>query len=94
VINFFRALAAAESAKRIGREVELDRAWQAAPEFTVALGPLSPGALRDYRGRRIVLLVLYTLPESRARITELARSYDLLSIIGVEVVAVSTLPSP
>jgi len=94
VINFIRALAAAEGAKRIGREVEPDRAWLAAPDFTVAVGPLAPGALRDHRGRRMVLLVLYTLPESRARITELARSYDLLSIIGVEVVAVSTHVSP
>jgi putative copper resistance protein D len=94
VINFIRALAAAEGAKRIGREIEPDRAWLAAPDFTVAVGPLAPGALRDYRGRRMVLLVFYTLPESRGRITELARSYDLLSIIGVEVIAVSTHPSP
>src|SRR5439155_12538593 len=57
VINFIRALAAAEGAKRIGREVEPDRAWLAAPDFTVAVGPLAPGALRDHRGRRMVLLV-------------------------------------
>jgi putative copper resistance protein D len=94
VINFIRALAAADAAQRIGHDIEPDRAWLAAPDFTVAVGPLAPGALRDYRGRRMVLLVLYTLPESRTRITELARSYDLLSIIGVEVVAVSTHPSP
>ena len=42
----------------------------------------------------MVLLVLYTLPGSRARMTELARSYDVLSIIGVEVIAVSTHVSP
>ncbi|TMK24008.1 MAG: c-type cytochrome [Actinobacteria bacterium] len=48
------------------------------------------GAAADYRGRRMVLLVLYTLPESRARMTELARNYDMLSVIGVEVIAVPT----
>jgi putative copper resistance protein D len=94
VINFIRALGAVEGSKTLGRQVELDRAWLIAPDFTVAVGPLTPGALRDYRGRRMVLLVLYTLPESRARMTELARSYDVLSIIGVEVIAVPTNGSP
>jgi hypothetical protein len=42
----------------------------------------------------MVLLVLYTLPGSRARMAELARSYNVLSIIGVEVIAVPTQASP
>ena len=36
----------------------------------------------------MVLLVLYTLPGSRARISELARKYNLLSTLGVEIIAV------
>ena len=36
----------------------------------------------------MVLLVLYTLPSSRARMSELARMYDVLWVTGVEVVAV------
>jgi len=94
VINFIRALGAADESKRVGRQVEPDRAWLVAPDFTVSVGPLAPGALRDYRGRRMVLLVLYTLPGSRARITELARTYDVLWVIGVEVIAVPTHASP
>jgi len=90
VINFIRALGAAAGSKTIARQAERERAWLIAPDFTVAVGPLAPGALRDYRGRRMVLLVLYTLPESRARMTELARNYDMLSVIGVEVIAVPT----
>src|SRR5262249_13040761 len=69
-------------------------AWMIAPDFTVAVGPLAPGALRDYRGRRLVLVVLYTLPGSRARLAELARMYDVLWITGVEVIAVPTQASP
>ncbi len=88
VINFIRMLGAADASRTIGRRVEPDRAWLVAPDFTVAVGPLAPGALRDYRGRRMVLVVLYTLPGSRARMTELARSYDVLWIMGVEVIAV------
>jgi putative copper resistance protein D len=94
VINFIRALGAADGSRRMGRQIAPDRAWLIAPDFTIAVGPLAPGALRDYRGRRMVLLVLYTLPDSRARLTELARSYNVLSVIGVEVVAVATHASP
>jgi putative copper resistance protein D len=94
VVNFIRALDAAGLAEGLGRGVEPDRPWLVAPDFAVSVGPLAPGALRDHRGRRIVLLVLYALPGSRARMTELARSYDLLSIMGVEVIAVPADASP
>jgi peroxiredoxin len=88
VINFVRALGAATAATSLGPRIRTDDAWLAAPDFTIAVGPLAPGALRDYRGRRIVLLVVYTLPGSRERMTALARSYELLSVLGVEIVAV------
>jgi putative copper export protein/mono/diheme cytochrome c family protein/peroxiredoxin len=88
VINYIRVLGAAAEAKTLGSQVELGRTSLAAPDFTVAVGPLAPSALRDHRGRRMVLLVLYALPESRSRMTELARSYDVLSAIGVEIIAV------
>ena len=88
VINFVRALGAAAAATTLGPRIRPDDAWLAAPDFTVAVGPLPPGALRDYRGRRHVLLVVYTLPASRERMRALARSYELLSILGVEIVAV------
>jgi mono/diheme cytochrome c family protein/peroxiredoxin len=94
VINFIRALGAADTSKRVGRQVEPDCAWLVAPDFTVSVGPLAPGALRDYRGRRMVLVVLYTLPGSRARMMELARTYDVLWVMGVEIIAVPTDASP
>jgi peroxiredoxin len=42
----------------------------------------------------MVLLVFYALPSSRARMTELARQYGTLSVLGVEVVAVPPRSSP
>jgi putative copper resistance protein D len=90
VINFIRALGAAEGSKTLEGQVELDRAWLVAPDVSISVGPLAPGVLRDYRGRRMVLLVLYTLPASRPRLIELARTYDVLSVTGVEVIAVPT----
>lgn len=90
VINFIRLLGAVVDAGRIGGQVEPERAWLIAPDFAVSVGPLAPGALRDYRGRRMVLVVLYTLPQSAPRMRALARSYTLLSVLGVEVIAVPT----
>src|SRR5205807_1426644 len=40
--------------------------------------------------RRIVLLVLYTLPGSRPRMAQLAQRYDTLVTLGTEVIAVPT----
>jgi len=94
VINFLRAFGAASDALRIGTEVEPDRAWLAAPDFTISVGPLTPRTLRDYRGQRMVLLVLYDLPQSRTRMAEIARRYGTLSVLGVEVVAVAPRASP
>jgi len=94
VINFLRVFGAASDPHRITTEVEPDRAWLAAPDFTISVGPLTPRTLRDYRGQRMVLLVLYDLPQSRTWMTELARHYGALSVLGVEVVAVSPHTSP
>jgi putative copper export protein/mono/diheme cytochrome c family protein len=94
LVNYIRALGAAEGARRLGPGIEPDKPWLVAPDFTFAVGPAPARALRDYRGARIVLLVLYTLPDSRARLAELAARYDLLVPLGVEVIAVPTDAAP
>jgi peroxiredoxin len=98
VINFLRALAMSgfylSGTSRIGAVVQLNNGWLAAPDVTVSVGPLTPTTLRDLRGRRMVLLVLYELPGSRVRMTELARQYRTLSVLGVEVVAAPPQSSP
>lgn len=94
VINFLRAFSTTADQRQVGAVVELDDAWLAAPDLTISIGPLTPRTLRDYRGKRMVLLALYALPSSRARMTELARQYATLSVLGVEVVAVPPRSSP
>jgi putative copper resistance protein D len=94
VINFLRALGTTTDQRRVGAVVELNHAWLAAPDLTISVGPLTPRTLSDYRGKRMLLLVLYDLPRSRARMTELARQYGTLSVLGVEVVAVPPQSSP
>jgi putative copper resistance protein D len=98
VINFLRALAMSgfysSGTSRIGAVVQPNNVWLAAPDVTISVGPLTPITLRELRGRRMVLLVLYELPGSRTRMTELARQYGTLSVLGAEVVAVPPQSSP
>jgi putative copper export protein/peroxiredoxin len=98
VINFLHALAnagfCAAVTSRVGSQVEPGAAWLPAPDATLSVGPLPPTTLRDLRGKRIVLLVLYSLPDSRARMSQLAKHYGALSVLGVEVVAVQPQSSP
>jgi putative copper resistance protein D len=98
VIAYLRALAnagfCASVTSRVNNEVEPGNAWLPAPDATVSVGPLSPTTLRDLRGTRMVLLVLYSLPGSRARMGDLAKHYGALSVLGVEVIAVQPRSSP
>jgi len=92
LVNFLRALAdagfCAAVTSRVGDAVEPDKAWLAAPDVSIAVGRLTPTPLRDLRGKRMALLVLYAWPGSRARLAELARHYGALSVLGLEIVAV------
>ncbi len=88
LVNFVRALAAANEARRLGPTVGPDSPRIVAPDVSFAVGPSTTRSLRDYRGRKLVLLVLYTLPASRARLSELAENYPSLLVQGVDVVAV------
>ena len=89
LVNYLRALAVAEDTRTLGPQVEPGPPRIAAPDASFAIGPVAR-SLREYRGRRIVLLVLYTLPGSRARLAQLAERYDVLVPLGVEIVAVPT----
>ena len=90
LINFLRTLSSGYAARGLGPVVATERPWLVAPDFAFAVGPTPPRALKDYRGRRIVLLVLYSLPGSRPRISQLAERYDVLATLGAEVIAVPT----
>ena len=94
VINYVRFLGAVEAARWMGPTIEPGRPWLVAPDFTYAVAPAPARTLRDYRGRRHVLLVLYTLPASLPRLAQLAESYQLLATLGVEIIAVPTNASP
>ena len=94
IVNAVRALADAEAARSLGSAVEAGRPWLVAPDFTYAVGPGAPHTLKESRGRRIVVLVIYSLPASLPRLTELASAYGTLATLGVEVIAVPADAAP
>jgi putative copper resistance protein D len=87
VINFVRALSAAEQARTLTYVAEPDRPRLTAPDFFFATGP-AQSSLKAYRGRQPVLLVLFTLPHSLPRLHQLARSYGGLQAFNAAVIAV------
>ena len=88
LINFIRALSAADSARMLSPAVEPNRPRVIAPDATTVLGPLPARSLKDFRGTRSVLLVFFTLPDSKRRLELLARSYETLQALNIEIVAV------
>ncbi len=88
LINFIRALSAADSARMLSPAVEPNRPRVIAPDATTVLGPLPARSLKEFRGTRSVLLVFFTLPDSKRRLELLARSYETLQALNIEIVAV------
>ena len=87
LINFLRALSAAHQARALGPSIEPGRPWLAAPDFAFAVGPTPARSLKDLRGRAMALLVLFSLPDSRPRLGQLAGAYSELQLLGTEVLA-------
>jgi putative copper resistance protein D len=94
LINFLRALSSGYAARGLGPVVGTERAWLVAPDVEFTVGPTPPRTLREYRGRRIVLLVFYALPGSRPRMAQLADHYEALATLGAEVIAVPADGAP
>jgi putative copper resistance protein D len=86
-INFLRALGAAERARDLG-PIATARPSVVAPDFTFTTGVGEGRALRDWRGRGLVLLVFFTLPGSADRLVALNRLTLPFRLRGGEIVGV------
>lgn len=87
LINFLRALAAAEQARTLTPLVE-PIPWFAAPDFAFGIGVGAGQTLKDSRGRAIVHLVFFTLPASRRRLEQLDIASAPIARWGARTVAV------
>lgn len=86
VINFLRTLAAAEQARPMAPLIE--PAWLVAPDFAYQTLSGRNKNLKEHRGQNVVLLVLFTLPQSQPRLQQLSDLQDQLAGAAVEVLAV------
>jgi putative copper resistance protein D len=91
LINVVRVLSAAEQARLLGPIVASDLRI-VAPDFTYTTPLGNTRALKDFRGRDQVLLVFYSLPQSRQRLAQLQKLYAKVRPLGVEVLAIPLRP--
>lgn len=87
LVNFVRALSAAERARELGPEAS-PRALVVAPDFGFTAGVGEERALRDWRGRGVVVLVFFTLPASAERLVRLSEASLPLRLAGGELIGV------
>ncbi len=86
LINYLRTLSAAEQGR--GMAPLLESAWLVAPDFAYQTLAGENKSLKEYRGQKVVLLVLFTWPQSQPRLKQLDAMHDALSAADVEVLAV------
>jgi putative copper resistance protein D len=89
LIQFLRAQSEAEDATALIRRVE---PWRpiVAPDFTFQIAAGTQESLQQQRGRYIVLVVFYTLPQSLPHLRALAAERSALEQAGARVIAVPT----
>jgi putative copper resistance protein D len=87
MINFLRALSAAERGRQMSALVDPEPSL-VAPDFVYRTVAEESRSLKDHRGNDIVMLVLFSLPESRARLAELEGAARQLQSKNVKVLAI------
>ncbi len=88
LVNFLRATEAGRRSGELETTARPAPPRLVAPDFDYVVGPTPPRALRDFRGRRVVLLVFFSLPDSTPRLAQLGAAYDSLATSGAEIIAV------
>jgi putative copper resistance protein D len=89
LIQFLCAQSEADDATTLIRRVEPWRPM-VAPDFTFQVAARTQESLQQQRGRYIVLVVFYTLPQSLPRLRALAAEKSALERAGARVIAVPT----
>ncbi|HYY24663.1 MAG TPA: CopD family protein [Candidatus Udaeobacter sp.] len=87
LINFLRALSYAERARQMAALVEPDP-WLVAPDFVYRTLTEESRSLKDHRGNEVVMLALFSLPDSRPRLLQLEQMYRELQNRNVKILAI------
>jgi putative copper resistance protein D len=79
LVNFLHATSRGYQARLINPYVAPDQPYMAPQNFSYAAHDGASGTLKDFRRQKAVLLVLFSWPESRARLDQLRLAYATLS---------------
>ena len=88
LVNFIHALSRGYQARILTPEIIQNKAFVKPPGFSYFSHDGNSGALQDFRENRVVLLVIFTWPQSQHRIEQLKVAYNLLSQQGAEILLV------
>ena len=90
VVNFLHAMSRGYQARLMSPRVvpEQPQPSMGPPNFSYAAQDGSSGTLKDFRGQKNVLLVLFSWPESRERLEQLRRLYPALAAANTVLLAV------
>lgn len=88
VVNFLHATSRGYQARLINPYVAPNQPYMAPQNFSYSAHDGTSGTLKDFRRQKAVLLVLFSWPESRARLDQLRLAYTTLSGSNTVVLAV------
>jgi putative copper resistance protein D len=88
LVNLVHAISRGYQARIINPRILPNQPYLAPPGFAYTSHHGSTGRLKDFRGEKAVLLVLFSWPDSRERLDQLRRAYPVLHDHNTEVLAV------
>ncbi|MBI5862370.1 MAG: CopD family protein [Rhodocyclales bacterium] len=90
LVNYIHAMSRGYESRPLRPQVVPEKPSQnlGAPDFSLVTQTGASATLKDYRGTKTVLLVLFSWPESKTRLEQLAQEYPALQGTNTEVIAV------
>lgn len=94
LLNFLHANSRGYQSRIITPRVLPEQPFMATPNFSYTAHDGSSGTLKDFRGKQGVLLVLFSWPESRARLDQLRTAADTIKEKNTAILAVPMTDLP
>ncbi|MBS0424842.1 MAG: CopD family protein [Proteobacteria bacterium] len=88
LVNYVHALSRGYQARILAPEIIPSKAYVKPPLFSYADNNGVSGTLQDFRGNKSILLVIFTWPQSQARMEQLKQAYHRLNEQDIAVLAV------
>jgi putative copper resistance protein D len=88
VLNFLHANSRGYQARLISPRIIPNQPFMVSPNFSYSAHDGSSGTLKDFRRQKAMLLVLFSWPESRARLEQLRSAYARISSSNAALLAV------